>query len=476
MMHLRLTLVLFLVAVSAVGQDTSEVFTFPQFLEAVRSYHPMSKQALLARERGDAQLREARGGFDPKLYHNSDKKDFKDSPYFFHSSTGVKLPLWFGLEVKGQYELANGQLLNPENTVPNTGLSTVGVSFTPLQGLFMDQRRADLKSAKIFRELAEVEQQKMLNKLFQKASKVYWKWSVAEQKRALYTESYELSQERIVNLRSNYFNGDKSAFDTLEAFTQMQQRFNLMMEASRNAQIARAAASAYLWSQEQTPVTIPEAVQPESIQRFGYTLTAADSVGKILSDIENRNPELQGLEIKVQEKNIKRRLAAEALKPQLNLNYNFLNEGFALEGEIFNPAYFENNYKWGIEFSYPLLIRKARGKLQQVKIDQETLELEKQRRLLEIENEITALINAYQVINRQMEVSTEMVENFNQLFLGETTRFINGESNFFLVNTRELYYLDATVKLLELNYEQVEIGTEIDFLLGTLPGGSYLGN
>jgi hypothetical protein len=39
--------------------------------------------------------------------------------------------------------------LNPENTVPNAGLTSLGISVPLGQGLFINQRMADLRKAKM---------------------------------------------------------------------------------------------------------------------------------------------------------------------------------------------------------------------------------------------------------------------------------------------------------------------------------------
>jgi hypothetical protein len=63
-----------------------------------------------------------------------------------------------------------------------------------------------------------------------------------------------------------------------------------------------------------------------------------------------------------------------------------------------------------------------------------------------------------------------LVVNFQRLFEGERTMFFNGESDFFVVNQRELEYLEEQNKLIDLNVKQIEIGTSIDLNLGAKPG------
>lgn len=472
MKKLVFSLLLGLCSILAVAQPKSatQILSFEDYLSYVDAFHPVARQAFILKENARAELTQARGGFDPEIFHNSGRKNYTDKDYFFHSTTGLKLPLWYGIELKAQYDLANGQFLNPENTVPNQGLNTVGIKIPLLQGLLVNERMAALKQAKILQELADAEMQKELNKLYQKATIAYWDWSGAVQKLLLYQSSYDLAQVQLQNTKQLYEQGAKSAFDTLKTYTQMQKRLSLVMEYQQKEFEKRAKAANYLWTSEQKPVLIPDGIIPESIVGFNYSSNALDSVATLLENLQNENPELKALQFKLDQTVVKQNLQTSKLLPKLDFNYNFLNEGFALPGESFTPAYFENNYKWGINFSYPIFIRSERGKFTQSKLQVENFTLERDQRTLEIQNEISALILNFQLINQQIELGNDLVVNFQRLFEGERTMFFNGESDFFVVNQRELEYLEEQNKLIDLNVKQIEIGTSIDLNLGAKPG------
>ncbi|MQP53849.1 transporter, partial [Flavobacterium sp. LMO9] len=51
------------------------------------------------------------------------------------------------------FDNAEGIYVNPENTLPNSGLTSLGISVPVGQGLFINQRMADLRKAKIARNL-----------------------------------------------------------------------------------------------------------------------------------------------------------------------------------------------------------------------------------------------------------------------------------------------------------------------------------
>lgn len=473
MSRLALLIVLILSFNLAKAQDEkTQILSYQDYLKYIQAFHPVARQAMLIKENARQQLKLARGNFDPELFHQSERKEFTEKNYFTYSTSGIKLPLWYGIEFKAQYDLANGAYINPENTVPNQGLSTVGIKVPVLQGLVINQRMADLQQAKILQDLAEAEMQKEVNKFYQKATLAYWDWSAAALKKSFYAQSYDLAVLQLQNTRDLFLQGAKSAFDTLETYTQMQNRWNSLLEFTQKENEKRAKASNFLWTANQEPVAIPQSVSPENILDYSYQSSGIDSALTIINNIEVNNPELRSLQFKIEQVKVKQRLQASYLLPKLDVQYNILNSGFALGNETFQPDYFTNNYKYGINFSYPLFIREERAKLKLATIDLENTQLTQQQRTLEIKNELSALIENYLLINQQLGLGLSLVNNFGQLFEGERTRFFNGESDFFVVNSRELNYLSQQIKLIDLNVKQIEIGTNIDINLGRVPTGN----
>ena len=60
---------------------TGKVMSFDQFMEIVKTHHPIAKQANLKIQVGEATMQQARGGFDPKLFNDVSQKYFNDKKY-----------------------------------------------------------------------------------------------------------------------------------------------------------------------------------------------------------------------------------------------------------------------------------------------------------------------------------------------------------------------------------------------------------
>jgi hypothetical protein len=81
-----------------------------------------------------------------KIEVDFDKKQFKDTEYYSILNSSFKIPTWYGIEIKAGFDQNEGYYLNPENTVPNAGLTSLGISVPLGQGLFINQRMADRKA------------------------------------------------------------------------------------------------------------------------------------------------------------------------------------------------------------------------------------------------------------------------------------------------------------------------------------------
>jgi outer membrane protein TolC len=98
----------------------------------------------------------------------------------------------------------------------------------------------------------------------------------------------------------------------------------------------------------------------------------------------------------------------------------------------------------------PLFLREERGKLQLTKAKQQANSLELVQTAREVENNLLAAYNEWQSLEEQIRFQEQMVANANTLRNGEVTRFQNGESSLFLVNSREMKLVEAQVKLYSL--------------------------
>lgn len=463
-MHRHLIFLFLILSGIALPAQQPDYWDWPAFRSQILRQHPLARQADLLAEQARAELLRAKGGFDPKLYGDFDSKNFNDRNYFRYSEAGVKWPTWMGLELKGNFNQASGDFLNPQAKLPTTGQVAAGVNWTLGQGLLFDDRRADLQQGRIGLQQREAERRDALNDLMLEAAKAYWDWAAAENALRIYEEALRQAQIRYEGIVESFVQGDKPAIDTLEAYIQVQNRLLDVNFARVDVQNATLALSNFLWTADGLPLGTAVPGEPEPLVTGIYRPIAPETAENLLQTARTDHPALRQYDAKLRMLNVERRLKTEKRKPVLDLGYQLLGDGWqffstpGLEG----PGVLANDIKWSMRFSYPILNRKARGDWQvtQIKIAQTDLGFAQKR--LEIENKVQQYLNELNTLAGQVALYRDITANYRALLDGENEKFLFGESSVFLINTREQRWLDAQVKLFKLfaAYRKTEAGLQ----------------
>lgn len=439
-------LIYILVCFPFLGFSQSEnIFSYQEFIEIVKTHHPIAYQSGLQVEKGKAYLMKAKGGFDPKLDATIDQKYFDDKTYFSQINSKLKVPTWFGVTAQAGYDNNEGVFLNPENNLPNNGLFNAGLSITLGKGLFIDERRAELKQAKIFLNSTELEQKIILNKLVYNASVTYWKWKTSYLKLELYKNAIANAKTRLEGVKNSTLLGDKPAIDTVEAKIILQNRQMNYQKADFMFNNMRQKLNVYLWQAGLIPLELDSQAVPSNDKLYDQELGFFND-----SLIEN-HPEVLLYQNKIEIQKIDNRLQREALKPTLNLSYDFINE--PIGNNPFTDANL-NNYKWGATFSYPLFIRKERANVRLSEIKLKEINANNELKKASILYKVRAIDGNIINLEKQLQIANETITNYNRLFNSENTLFGVGESSVFLINYRESALIKSQLKAIEI-YEKL---------------------
>ena len=442
-----ITAFLFLIEVQVKAQslllDTLPLFSFEQYLQMIKEHHPIAKQAALLTRSAELELIGAKGGFDPKLFGDYDKKHFDGINYWTRGEYGVKLPTWYGIEVKGSYNTAIGSNLNSEEKLPKQGQAIIGISVPLLQNLVLDERRANLQKARQMQGLNQAEREAILLDLGLEAAKIYWKWAFSYQQMKTYQKALQVSEQRFEAIKSAFLLGDRMAMDTLESLTQVQDRAFQYNESALEFQEYSLKLSNFMWSKEAKPVVFNTFFQPQSLNIPPLSI-ATQNREDLLQNLEKTHPALMVYAFKINQLDIDRRLKMEKMKPKLNLNYNILGSGFNI------PVLFSDNYKWGISFSSSTLFRAERSDVQLTRIKIENTHLLRDQKAVELQNKLRFAFREIDNLKQQIALYSQTVNNYQKLLELENSRFELGESTFFLINSREIKYLETQIKLAKL--------------------------
>lgn len=418
----------------------SEILTFEEFLGFVKKHHPLVKQANLVLSIGEANLLKARGGFDPKIEVDFDRKKFKDIEYYDQLNSTFKIPIWYGVELKANFEQNNGQFLNPSLNVPNDGLYSVGVSLSLAQGLLINDRIAALKKAKIFVNQSQADRELLVNNIIVEASKAYFEWLQATNEQKIYTNFLDNAQDRLKAIERSVEEGDKAAIDITEARITFQNR-KLELEAVKlNGRKASLKVSNFLWLNE-IPLQLEEKVSPKSLE-----IEILENILNINSFLNNRipnenHPKLLSLQAKIDGLEVERKLKKNNLLPKVDLQYNYLSEDYDRLNS-FNTT----NYKAFLNLSFPLFLRKERGNLKLTNYKIQDAEFEQDITILELTNKLNAIRFEINSLSEQVQIIEDIVIDYETLVSAEERKFSLGESSLFLINSREQKLIDARLK------------------------------
>lgn len=456
---------LFLICLSTAGaaqSDTASVYTLDSFLLQVKKHHPVAIQAEMQRNIGEAGLRESRGAFDPVIEASLDQKYFNDQEYYDLGNGRFKIPTWFGVELEAGYERNDGSFINPEDVVPNRGLWFAGVSVPIGKGLFIDERRAELKKAQSVLMQSEAERDIMLNELLFSAGLAYWDWFVDYHNMKVYEDALQLARQRFDAVKQSAMLGDIPYIDTLEAGIQVQNRILNLEEAKLQYKNAKAFLSIYLWNNGLIPLELNENIVPSPKEELKLPEV---KLNKVYDSILNVHPELRRTRFQMDQLKIDEKWSKEQMKPKLNLKYQPIAEAF---DQSPLAEYSVNNYTWGLQFEFPIFLRKERGKLDMIQLKWKANQLKLKNKLETQRFKAQSALNELETTRTQINLYIKTTEDYSGLLNGERRLFNNGESSLFLVNSRELGFINAQIKLIELLAKNQKSILKLNLALGSL--------
>ncbi|HNB81652.1 MAG TPA: TolC family protein, partial [Chitinophagaceae bacterium] len=123
---------------------------------------------------------------------------------------------------------------------------------------------------------------------------------------------------------------------------------------------------------------------------------------------------------------------------------------------------------WGLSFQVPLLLRKERGELKIAKLKLKDVQYETDYKKAEITNKLKASLNEYTNTKNQLAQFNTIVQNYNKLLQAEKKLFDLGESSVFMVNSREMSYLNSRLKLNDLMFKYRKAAVDMLYHSGQL--------
>ena len=425
-------------------EKISNELTFTEFLGYVKKYHPLVKNANLEISKSQANLMMARGGFDPKIEVDFSEKQFKGSEYYSILNSSFKIPTWYGIEIKAGFDNSEGVYLNPQNTLPNQGLTSLGVTIPLGQGLFINQRMADVRKAKMQMQLSLAERKLQAIVVLYDASLAYFNWKKNFNEVALYQEYNQNAQIRFKGIQSLIIQGDKPSIDSVEAGIIVKNRKLSLEDSNLKLAKAKLELATFLWLENNIPLELSDALIPEI--QLEFTIQESLKTNDLLnSDFSITNhPKINALQSKIDMLNVERKLKANMLLPKIDVGYSYISE----------PSYIDNyqfeDYKIGLDFYFPLFLRKERGSLKLAKYKVQESEFVLDLEKVQLTNKINAQKLEIKSLLKQQELIKDLVQDNLIMLNSEERLFSFGESSLFLINIRENNLVTAQLSKIAL--------------------------
>ncbi len=446
---------IFLLFCSPIGraQDTLFQLDLESFILQVRENHPLAFITNNYILQADQFTINSKGAFDPQAVAQINQKYYDGKTYYSTLSTGIKIPTRFGVQFKGMVDWSRGEYLSPEDVTPINGLGLLGVEVQLGRGLLTDEQRTQLKRAQNALLLSEVERNIALNDLLYDAGVDFVAWQESYNQMILAQNMAGFAKNRFEQIKEKVFAEDRPAIDTVEALAIYTQRLFELNQKTVLEQNSRLKVESYLWDQGLAPLFFDSSVAPAKLNVQQIIISRAAEL--------NETPFLQAYDYKLTDLNYERKLKIEMLKPQLSLNYNFLQDA---QSSLSN--YNINNYKWGGTFYMPIFLRKERSSLEMTKLKIENTRYEQSLKQREIDIKQQQLFNEWAAQIEQSAQLETIAESYKQLVEGEQSLFELGESTVFLINMREINYINAQMKLLETQAKTIKSFLSVRYLQG----------
>ncbi len=441
------------------AQETlSSELSLEEYMGYVKKHHPIVKQANLLISSSEAKLLKARGAFDPKIGADFSRKKFKNTLYYDKFNAVFKIPTWFGIELKAAFEDNEGLYLNPELNVPEHGLYSAGISVPLAKNLLTNKRMAMLKQAKLYKKQTIADNKLQVNAIVYKAVLTYFEWIRNYKEKQVYEHFLSNAELRHIAVKKSFTAGDKSAIDTTEARINLNKRKLNLEKAALNFRKSSLVLSNFLWVNS-TPIEIRKVLVPDI-----NVLVTIDDVLKIVFFEENditSHPKLQSLAVKHKILEVEQRLKRNNLLPRIDLQYNFVSK----TGSALN-AFSANDYKAGVQLSFPLFLRKERADLKLVNYKLQSVKFDQLNTNLGIKNKIASVKQELLSYAKQNRLTNMVVSDYELLLKAEQRKFELGESSLFLVNYRESEFIKNKLKAIVLENSLLNAKAKLFNVLG----------
>jgi outer membrane protein TolC len=327
--------------------------------------------------------------------------------------------------LKVDYRRGLGSSIDPSVATSRIGETRVGLSVSPLAGLFTDKRRAALDKARLAPRRARARQAKERNALLRDATHAFWAWVGARRKLDIARDLLALARRRQALVTRRARAGEAPAIDSVEAARITAGRRGALADAVRAAEQKRIALATFLGGRGGPPDSVRYAPPPVPSDSATEAIRPEAAVDTALA----RRPALRALDVKREQARIERALARSRLRPDLKLEA----QAVSYDDSPLNVT----DVKVGLEIEQPLFFRGSRSDAEKARIRTRELDAARDRTEQAVRADVEAAAVATRQARRRVRSARRSVALARRLREAEQRRFDRGEGTLFRLNQRE---------------------------------------
>jgi outer membrane protein TolC len=434
--RIKSSLVALSIGLSGFAQiEDTLVFNEAAFLKQAKNYAPAVINSGLEVNIQNQEFLAAKGAFEPKLGGSYNQKKYDNKTYYNKIQSGIKVKTPIGVKLGGGFNDNSGVFLNPESNVPVQGLAYLGLEVPLGAGMFTDAERTNLKQQRLENNAATLVNKLTVNDYLLEAGEAYWDWYGSIVMLQVSQEAVGQAKSRLNFVKSKNRIGESADIDTLEAFINYQNRQALYLNALVSWEQKKNYIQNYIWLPNRNPADMKPEVD------MGYSAVFPDSM--VERDYINNHPLVTLLATDSLINKASLALIKEYYKPQIDVAFKLQESVGDFSQFSYSPA--QNHYV-GVNLYMPLLLRKERAKAKQLQFKDEIISNKKTEVLAKIFNAQRTYYSNALDLERSVKLWSQATENYLKLLAAEQTKFTLGESSLFVVNNRELKWINSRVK------------------------------
>jgi outer membrane protein TolC len=385
------------------------------------------------------------GSFDTNLVGSS-LNQFLGYYENYRQGLTVEQPLWWGADVLAGYRIGDGNF-EPwyGNRETNEGGEFKLAMKAPLlQGLAVDKRRTNVRTAAFDREATDFAFQALRLVVQRDTSTAYWEWVAAGRMLLVQQRLLELALERVEQLNQRILQGDLPRIESVNNQQLIAARRAKVIEAERKIQQTAIKLSVFYRDAAGLPLVPPTPRLPRDFP----TIDPPDSA-ELLAEIpgaQARRPEIQQYRAKADSLQAKLALAQNETLPKLDALVDGGQDVGGLTSSKGDKQ--ELVLMAGVAGEVPIQRRMAQGKIREalglLQANDANRQFAADKIGAEIRDHVSRLITAYGRI-QQAELNVELAAE--TLRLGRLA-FEVGDADVLILNLREQQLADAALDLI----------------------------